>query len=79
MSEVTARCCEPKTGEDASLLRAEVVAVTGDVGHLVEQRLERRVLGPEQGGALDLGTPPLEPPARTGSPQTPQATRPDNK
>ena len=32
-----------------------IVAVASDVGNLVEQRLERRVLGQEQGGAVQLG------------------------
>ena len=47
MAEVTARRCQPEPGENASLLGAEVVAATGEVGQLVEQRLKRRVLGAE--------------------------------
>ena len=39
MSEATAGCGgEPHAGEDASLLRAEVVAAAGGLGELVEQR-----------------------------------------
>ena len=56
MPQATARCREPAAGEDASLLSAEIVAVTSDVGNPVEQRFERRVLGEEQGDAVQLGS-----------------------
>jgi hypothetical protein len=42
--EVAAWCGEPESGQGASLLGTEVVASVGEVGQLVEQRLQGRVL-----------------------------------